>query len=133
MKESSLQSRVLKYLNALEGCCAENVSGNSHQSGRPDINGVYHGRSFRIELKVLDNYNKPTLKQFLNLVKWFKAGAAICVAYTLTDVQKFIENMTNETPWYQNYAGNCCSFGYYRKGRFTDDFFSEYKQLHIKD
>ena len=133
MSEASFQSRVLEYLNALDGCTAENVSGNSQQSGRPDINGVYKGRSFRIELKVLDEYNKPTRKQMLNLMKWFKSGSAICVAYKLRDVDNFIINFMTETPWRKVYDGKCCSFGYYKKGMFTNDFFKQYKQLYVQD
>ena len=34
-KESSFQSQALVYLNSINGCVAENVSGNSAQSGRP--------------------------------------------------------------------------------------------------
>lgn len=132
MSEGSFQSRVLSYLNSIEGCCAENVSGNSQQSGRADINGVYRGRSFRIELKILDNQNKPTLKQMLNLMKWFKSGSAISVAYTIADIQKFIEGFKNETPWFQKYD-SCAAFGYYRLGEYTNDFFREYKKLYTQN
>ena len=133
MSESTFQSTVLKYLNSLPGCTAENVSGNSQQSGRPDINGVYKGRSFRIELKVLDEYNKPTRKQMLNLMKWFKSGSAICVSYTLRDVDNFMTNFMTETPWRKVYDEKCCSFGYYKKGMFTNDFFKQYKQLYVQN
>lgn len=133
MSEASLQSSVLKYLNSLPGCCAENVSGNSQQSGRADINGVYHRFSFRIELKVLDNGNKPTRKQMLNLIKWFKGGSAICVAYTLEDVEHFIMNFMTDTSWKKAYKNGCCAFGCYIMEEFTNEFFKEYKQLYIQD
>ena len=130
VSESSFQSSVLSYLNKIPGCCAENVSGNSQQSGRPDINGVYNGRSFRIELKILDNNNKPTQKQMLNLIKWFKSGSAICVAYKLEDVEMFMEGFKTFTPWIQIY-GSCAAFGHYTEGEKTYEFFQKYKQLYV--
>lgn len=81
--ESSFQSTVLKYLNSLPGCKAENVSGNANQSGRPDINGCYRGRMFKIELKTPDNKNEATKKQFLELRKWKNAGCAVAVIYDM--------------------------------------------------
>lgn len=132
MRESSFQSSALKYLNSLNKCCAENVSGNPQQSGRPDINGVYKGRSFRIELKIIGY--KPTMKQMINLLRWFESGSAICVAYNIWDVQDFISGFLHETPWEHKYENNCyCAFGYYRKGAYTNEFFKQYKQLFVQD
>ena len=133
MAESSFQSTALKFLNGIPQCCAENVSGNSQQSGRADINGVYHGMSFRIELKVLDEGNKPTLKQMINLMKWFKSGSAICVAYTMGDIEHFIMNFRTKTPWNTGYPKNCCSFGYYKEDAHANSFFKEYRKLHIQN
>lgn len=130
MKESSLQNSVLKFLNALEGCIAENVSGNSQQSGRPDVNGCYRGKSFRIELKVLGN--KPTKKQIINLSKWLKAGSAICVAYCLDDVKKFIMGMDYNFSW-QTIRGSYAAFALYINGVSSDEFIKQYKQLYIQD
>lgn len=81
--EGNFQSTVLKYLNSLPGCRAENVSGNANQSGRPDINGCYHGRMFKIELKTPDNKNEATKKQQLELRKWKNAGCAVAVLYDM--------------------------------------------------
>ena len=81
--ESNFQSTALKYLNSLPGCRAENVSGNANQSGRPDINGCYRGRMFKIELKTPDNKNEATKKQSLELRRWRNAGCAIAVIYTM--------------------------------------------------
>lgn len=86
-KESSLQSQALVYLNSINGCVAENVSGNSAQSGRADINGCIKGRSFRIELKVPDHGNVPSKKQLYDLLRWQKAGALVMVAYTMEDIK----------------------------------------------
>ena len=81
--ESNFQSTVLKYLNSLPGCRAENVSGNANQSGRPDINGCYRGRMFKIELKTPDNKNEATKKQQLELRKWKNSGCAVAVIYSM--------------------------------------------------
>ncbi len=133
MSETSFQSRALKYLNEIPGCCAENVSGNAQQSGRADINGVYFGKSFRIELKVLDRGNKPTKKQFINLIKWFKSGSAICVAYTMTDIKQFIKNMDSNAAWERTYKNKCKSFGMYMELELTNEFFRQYKKLYIQN
>ena len=82
-RESNLQSSVLEYLNKLPGCVAENVSGDSHQSGRPDINGCYKGRMFKIELKTPDDKNTTSLKQNLELRRWKRAGCVVGVIYSM--------------------------------------------------
>lgn len=89
--ESTIQAKVIKYLNSLPNCIAENVSGNSHQSGRPDINGCINGRCFRIELKSPDHGNVATKKQKHNLKKWKKAGAITGVCYSLEEVKELLE------------------------------------------
>lgn len=91
--ESQIVDRILKYLNEkVEGCIAEKVHGNALQFGRPDINGCWKGRSFRIEVKTPDHGNKPTKAQELNLKRWEKAGALCFVAYSLDDVKEQIFN-----------------------------------------
>ena len=87
-RESNFQSTVLKYLNSLPGCRAENVSGNANQSGRPDINGCYRGRMFKIELKTTDNKYEPTTKQRLELRKWKNAGCAVAVIYDMEPLKE---------------------------------------------
>ena len=93
--ESSFQSRALQYLNSIPGCRAENVSGNAIQSGRPDINGCYCGRMFKLELKVPDHKNTTTKKQDLELRKWAAVGAAVGVIYSMNSLKKFMEHLYN--------------------------------------
>lgn len=88
--ESNFQSWALGYLNSILGCRAENVSGNAQQSGRPDINGCYIGRAFKLELKVPDHKNTASLKQRLNLRKWAAVGCAVGVLYSRNSVKKFM-------------------------------------------
>jgi hypothetical protein len=91
--ESQIVNRILKYLNEqVDNCIAEKVMGNAFQFGRPDINGCWKGRSFRIEVKTPDHGNKPTKAQELNLLKWEKAGSLCFVAYSLDDVKEHIFN-----------------------------------------
>ena len=81
--ESSFQSSALDYLNSLPGCVAENVSGNARQSGRPDINGCFQGRMFKLELKTPDNQYQASKKQQLNLRRWKRSGAIVGVVYSM--------------------------------------------------
>lgn len=91
--ETQITNRILKYLNeTVTDCVAEKVMGNAFQFGRPDINGCWKGKCFRIEVKSPDHANKPTKIQMLNLAKWKKAGAITIVAYSLEDVKELIFN-----------------------------------------
>ena len=96
MAETSLQSRVLKYLNSLPECIAENVSGNASQSGRADINGCYKGKCLKIELKDPATGYQPTLQQKLYLKKWRLAGAVTGICYSLKEVKLLIEGIDDE-------------------------------------
>ena len=87
MAETSLQSKVLTYLNSLPRCIAENVSGNASQSGRADINACYRGRCLKIELKDPETGYQPSKQQLLYLKKWAAAGAKTGVCYSLEEVQ----------------------------------------------
>lgn len=91
MNESTLQSKILAYLNSIPDCIAENVSGNSRQSGRSDINGCYKGRCFKIELKSPDTGYQPTEQQLLYLKRWKAAGAITGVCYSLKEVKELLE------------------------------------------
>ena len=90
--ESGIQSSVLKYLNSLPGCMAENVRGNAAQSGRADINACYKGHCIKIELKdPEDKGYGVTKQQKLYLEKWRRAGAIVGVCYSLQQVKDFIK------------------------------------------
>lgn len=98
-RESNFQSSVLAYLNGLPGCKAENVSGNANQSGRPDINGCFHGRMFKIELKSPDHGYTTSKKQQLELRKWANVGCVIAVAYNLDFIRDLFENADWNSPY----------------------------------
>lgn len=109
--ESSFQSSVLEYLNSISGCKAENVSGNAHQSGRPDINGCYKGRAFKIELKTVDHKYKTSRKQELELRRWKNSGCVVGVMYSMKALKLLFEktdwNVTHEV-FKSIYEGNDC-------------------------
>lgn len=86
--ETNFQSSVLAYLNSLPGCVAENVSGNSHQSGRPDVTGCFKGRMFKLELKTPDNSYQASKKQRLHLRRWLRAGCIVGVIYDMRSLKE---------------------------------------------
>ena len=90
-RETGFQSRVLEYLNSISGCRAENLSGDATQSGRPDINGCYKGRMFKLELKQPDNKYEASTKQSLELRRWKNAGCVVGVIYSMTALKKLFE------------------------------------------
>lgn len=110
--EGSLQSSALSYLNTLPGCIAENVSGNARQSGRPDINGCFRGRMFKIELKTPDNRYKASKKQQLNLRRWKRSGAITGVVYSLRFLKKVFKQEGLPSPgcYYQLEHNGCESW-----------------------
>lgn len=88
--ESTLQKSVLKYLNSVPECIAENVSGNAQQSGRADISGCLQGRCFKIELKSADHGNTATKLQLNYLKKWGRSGAIVGVCYSIKEVKELL-------------------------------------------
>lgn len=106
--ESSFQTEVLKYLNGLPGCVAENVSGNARQSGRPDVNACYRGRMLKLELKTPDNQYKASKKQELNLRRWKRSGAVTGVIYSLTFLKRIINEGPLKSGYYYKSEDNGC-------------------------
>lgn len=92
--ERSIQSSILKYLNSLPQCMAENVRGNASQSGRADINACYKGYCLKLELKdPEDDSYGITQQQSLYLLKWAKAGAVTGLCYSVDDVKRIIRQI----------------------------------------
>lgn len=89
--EANFQTTVLKYLNSLPGCKAENVSGNANQSGRPDINGCYKGRAFKLELKSDTTGYKASNKQKIELRRWKNAGCVVGVIHSMRALRYLFE------------------------------------------
>ena len=92
MRESSLTTRILKYLNSLPGCKAEKRHGSQYsEAGAPDINACYRGRSVQIEVKRPGE--KPTRIQLKRLREWQEAGAVVGWVTDLEGVKKIIEEL----------------------------------------
>ena len=88
--EKQIVNEILKYLNGLECCRAVKVHGGRYgNSGEPDIDCVYRGRSYKFEVK--RPKNKPTQLQMSVMDKWREAGACVC---WVTDVREVINVMT---------------------------------------
>lgn len=112
--ETTITHNIMDYLNSMSGVIVEKVKGTAESAGRADLNGCYHGTSFRIEVKTPDNKNKPSKAQLLNLWKWHKAGAITMVVYSLEAVQwAFNEwDETNGKPYHNETItekNNCIS------------------------
>lgn len=97
--ESAIVKAIKDYLKTeVDSCVVEKVHGSALQVGRPDLNGCWKGRSFRIEVKSPDHGNKPSKLQIMDLNKWSKAGSLCFVAYSLEEVKVIINN--DSDPWY---------------------------------
>jgi len=92
MRESSLTTRIIKYLNSLPGCKAEKRHGSQYsEAGAPDINACYRGRSVQIEVKRPGE--KPTRIQLKRLREWQETGAVVGWVTDLEGVKKIIEEL----------------------------------------
>lgn len=92
MRESSLQTAVLAYLNKLDFCRAYNLHGSAWSgSGRPDIIGCYRGSCFVIELKRPGEL--PSKIQEYELCKWRNTGAVTYYASCIDHVREMIYQM----------------------------------------
>lgn len=91
-REAAIQAAILRYLNGLPGCRAENNHGNGWQgAGRPDIYGCYRGRMIVIEVKRPGE--QPTKLQMHRLEQWAAAGAVAIVAVSVEDVKQAIGSL----------------------------------------
>lgn len=90
-RETTIQSNIIKWLNAQPHCVAENVRGNASQSGRADINACVHGRAVKLEVKRPDSDYDTTQKQKLYLRKWRRAGAVAVSVDTLDEVKAIVQ------------------------------------------
>jgi hypothetical protein len=59
--------------------------------GIPDILACYHGKFIAVELKATGNTLEPAQAQE---IKWITlAGGAVCVAYCVDDLRKFLDHL----------------------------------------
>lgn len=58
--ETAIVNKIMKYLQALPGCCVEKRHGTNYgKAGQPDLSVCYLGRRFEIEVKVPRDNLKP--------------------------------------------------------------------------
>lgn len=95
--ETTITHRIMEWFNNQSGVIMEKVKGEAECSGRSDINGCFHGRSVRIEVKTPDNRNKPSKKQLWDLWKWNRAGSLCMVTYSLNTVMIAFDRYTKNT------------------------------------
>lgn len=87
--EKYLVKEILDYLNGLDCCRAIKVHGGMYgNTGEPDIDCVYKGRSIKIEVK--RKGNKPTKIQESIMRKWKEAG---CLAFWTDDIDIVIQEI----------------------------------------
>jgi hypothetical protein len=92
LREASLTSKILNYLNSLPGCKAEKRHGSQYsEAGAPDINACYKGRSIQIEAK--QPGKKPTPIQLKRLQEWQEAGAVVGWVTDLEGVKRMLEEL----------------------------------------
>jgi Holliday junction resolvase len=85
--EANLTRRVRAWLDA-KGCWSFKVAGGPMQRrGVPDILGCLAGRFFAIELKAPGGKVTPSQKVEIDRLR--EAGAAVCVARTVSEVETF--------------------------------------------
>jgi Holliday junction resolvase len=87
-KESSLQTKVLKYLNSLHGCKAIKVI-SANERGIPDIHVSYEGQYIVFELKSPNG--TVTVLQKTQLKEYQQAKTLVLVARSLEQVKEFME------------------------------------------
>ena len=88
-KESTIQKRIVDYLNSLPYCKAVINHGNAWQgSGRPDIFASY--RELFLALEVKTETGQLTKLQLHELNKWSETGAIIGVVRNVDDVRQLL-------------------------------------------
>ena len=88
MKESSIRSAILSYLNSLSQSYFE-ISRPGSQSGKPDITGCLRGRYVAVEVKRLRE--KPTKLQAYKLKRIYEAGGIGIVAGSVEEIENILE------------------------------------------
>ena len=95
-KESTIQKKIVDYINSLPGCKAVVNHGSAWQgSGRPDIFACCQGRFVALEVKTEDG--KLTRLQMHELSKWMESGAVVAVVRSVEDVKAVLKRETART------------------------------------
>lgn len=87
--ESRLTNKLLKALNAIEGCYAEKMHATVYGKPKLDVFGAKNGAMFYIEIKVPGK--EPTARQYATMKKW-EDEAGILTFWT-TSVEYAVERV----------------------------------------
>lgn len=88
--ESKVSTAIMKEWRKLGAWCMKVHGGEMQMNGVPDIAGVVKGWAVYCETKMPGN--KPTLIQWKRIRDLRRAGALVCVAYSVTDAVQMIEH-----------------------------------------
>lgn len=89
--ERSIVDAIIRWLRNQPDGHARKVHGSSlGTAGEPDIDGCYHGRSVKIEVKRPGRESTLTPSQRVALVRWRDAGAIVGVATSVDDVKELL-------------------------------------------
>lgn len=93
VKESTIQSKIMKYLNSLEGCKAVKFHGGAYGNrGTPDILASYNGRFLALEVK-RPKVGKVTRLQEVQLEQWIESGAEAKIVTSVDEVRQIITSL----------------------------------------
>jgi len=92
MKESDLQSLIIKYLTKL-GAYVTNIMVTS-KSGTHDLLVCYRGKFYSIEVKV--GKNKPSPLQLAHKDMVEEAGGVAMIVWSLAEVKDYFKTLPNE-------------------------------------
>lgn len=87
MKESTVQKKIIAYLNTI-GYCVKIISAN--KSGRPDLLCCVDGKFYAFEVKRSDGGVTSDL-QWINILKIRDAGGIAHVVSSLEEVKEILE------------------------------------------
>ncbi len=89
MKESAIQSKIMKYLSSIGAKCNKTIG--MSKAGWPDIICCFKGRFIGVEVK--RKGMKPTPLQEFKLEELESAGGLVGVATCVEDVQVLLEQL----------------------------------------
>ncbi len=105
MKETQVTAKIVEAINShpVHAYAKKRHSGK-FGSGDPDINGVYLGRAFFIETKVVGG--ELTQLQAIQLTRWREAGAITALAVFNQDSREIKYIMLHDSERWDDFTGH---------------------------
>lgn len=105
MKETEVTARIVKEINSHPAhCYAKKRHSGKFGSGDPDIAGVYLGRAFFIETKVVGG--ELTQLQAMQLTRWREVGAITALAVYSPETREIKFIMLHDSEQWENFTGH---------------------------